>query len=197
MWTLILLEQHPQVARALCEELRDSRAGAPLTFEQIVQLPLLDNVVKESMRILPPVPQQFRVAQHDTTLAGHPMPQMTRVALSALITNRDPDLYPEPDRFKPERWEKIEPSSYEYLVFSAGPRGCPGYWFGLCAIKAAIAAIFSRYRIALVPASRIDYKVRVALSPRHRVAAILHRQDGAFAAAPIRGGIRDLVEFPH
>ena len=196
IWTLILLEQHPQVARALCDELRDSRAGAPLTFEQIVQLPLLDAVVKESMRILPPVPQQFRVAQCDTTLAGHPMPQMTRVALSALITNRDPDLYPEPARFKPSRWDSIDPSSYEYLVFSAGPRGCPGYWFGLCAIKTALAAIFSRYRVALAPEARIDYKVRVALSPRNGIAAVLHRQDGGFAAAPIRGGIRDLVELP-
>jgi cytochrome P450 len=193
IWTLILLEQHPRVATDLLDELLD----APLTFDQLVQLPLLDAVVKESMRILPPVPQQFRVAERDVTLAGHAMPQMTRVALSALVTNRHPELYPEPDRFKPERWKKIEPSPYEYLVFSAGPRGCPGYWFGLCAIKSAIAAIFSRYRIALVPGSRIDYKVRVALSPRNRVDAVLHRQDGAFEAAPIRGGIRDLVQLPH
>jgi len=197
IWTLILLAQHPQVARAVCDELQDSRAGAPLTFDEIVQLPLLDNVVKESMRMLPPVPLQFRVAQCDTTLAGQAMPQMTRVALSAFITNRDPDLYPEPARFKPSRWDSIDPSSYEYLVFSAGPRGCPGYWFGLCAIKTALAAIFSRYRIVLAPEQRIDYKVRVAMSPRHCVGAILHRQDGGFVAAPIRGRIRDLVEFPH
>jgi cytochrome P450 len=194
-WTLILLEQHPQVARELYDELQG--AGAALTFDRLVQLPLLDGVVKESMRILPPVPQQFRVAQCDTTLAGHAMPKSTRVALSALITNRDPDLYPEPARFRPSRWQSIDPSAYEYLVFSAGPRGCPGYWFGLCAIKAALAAIFSRYRVALVSESRVDYKVRVALTPRNRIAAVLHRQDGGFAAAPIRGGIRDLVEFPH
>ena len=146
--------------------------------------------------MLPPVPLQFRVAQCDTTLAGHAMPQMTRVALSAFITNRDPDLYPEPARFKPSRWDSIDPSSYEYLVFSAGPRGCPGYWFGLCAIKTALAVIFSRFRVVLAPDQRIDYKVRVAMSPRHCVAAILHRQDGGFVAAPIRGRIRDLVEFP-
>jgi cytochrome P450 len=122
---------------------------------------------------------------------------MTRVVLSSLITNRDPELYPEPARFKPERWAKINPSAYEYLVFSAGPRGCPGYWFGSCAVKSAIAAIFSRYRIALAKDARIDYKVRVAVSPRRRVEAILHRQDGAFAATPVGGGIRTLVEFPN
>jgi cytochrome P450 len=194
IWTLILLEQHPRVARELYDELQGE--GAALTFDRLVQLPLLDGVVKESMRILPPVPQQFRVAQCDTTLAGHAMPKTTRVALSAFITNRDPDLYPEPARFKPSRWQSIDPSPYEYLVFSAGPRGCPGYWFGLCAIKTALAAIFSRYRIALAPEAHIDYKVRVALSPRNRIAAVLHRQDGGFAAAPIRGGIRDLVELP-
>ena len=196
-WMLILLDQHPQIARDLFDELEDSRAGGPLAFDKLVELPLLDAVVKEGMRILPPAPQQFRVAQHDTTLAGCAMPQGTRVLLSALLTNRNPELYPEPARFKPERWARISPSPYEYLVFSAGPRGCPGYWFGLCAIKVAIAAIFSRYRVALVPGARVDYKVRVALSPRRRVDAILHRQDGAFSAAPIGGGIRNLVQLPH
>jgi cytochrome P450 len=196
LWTLVLLTQHPQVARDLLDELQDNRAGSPLPFEKLVQLSLLDAIVKESMRILPPVPQQFRVAERDTTLAGHAIPATTRVMLSALLTNRDPALYPDPARFKPERWANINPSPYEYLVFSAGSRGCPGYWFGSCAIKAAIAAIFARYRLTLVAGARLDTKVHVALSPRWRVGAILHRQDGAFRAAPIGGAIRNLVQFP-
>jgi cytochrome P450 len=197
IWTLILLDQHPHVAQRLVADLHDRLAGASLALDKILDISMLDAVVKESMRILPPVPQQFRVATHDTTLAGFPVKQGSRVLLSPLLTNRQPELYPEPDLFRPERWATINPSSYEYATFSGGPRGCPGYWFGLCAVKIAIATILTRYRVALIPEVRIDYKVRLGLTPRGSVPAILHRPDDKFAAARIRGGIRNLVRLPH
>jgi cytochrome P450 len=197
VWTLILLDQHPKVARDLFDELRSQSGSVPPSFDQIMQLPLLDAVVKESMRILPPAPQQFRVAERDTTLNGFPVAARTRVMLSSFLTNRESDFYPEADRFKPERWATISPSPYEYSVFSAGPRGCPGYAFGVSVVKVAVAMIMSRYRVALVPNTQIDYKVKVTLSPRRPVPAVLRRQDGAFVAAPIRGAIRNLVQFPN
>lgn len=193
IWTLILLAQHPGAARELVEELDAELNGAPPVLERIATLPRLDAVVKESMRILPPVPIQLRVAQEETTLAGHPVPKGARVVLSGFLTNRNPQLYPQPDCFRPERWAAINPNPYEYSVFSGGPRSCPGYWFGLSVIKVALAAILTRYRFALVPQARIDYKVRVGMAPRRSVPAILHPQDGAFAAAPIRGNLRNLV----
>ena len=165
-------------------------------WDRLAQLPLLTAVVKESMRILTPVPQQLRVALCWTTLAGYSVPPGARVVLSSLLTNRNPDLYPQPDRFDPSRWERINPSPYEYAVFSAGPRGCPGFWFGLSAVKAALASILLRYRVALVPNARIDYTVRITMKPRRAVPAVLACQDGAFSAAPIRGAVRRLVQFP-
>jgi cytochrome P450 len=197
IWKLILLDQHPHVARQLAVDLRERLAGAPPALDKIVDIPLLDAVVKESMRVLPPVPQQFRVATSDTKLAGFPVGQGTRVLLSPLLTNRQPELYPEPDLFRPERWATINPSPYEYATFSSGARGCPGYWFGLCAVKVAIATILTRYRVALVPEIRVDYKVRLGLTPRRGVPAILHRPDNKFASARIQGSIRDLVRLPH
>lgn len=197
IWTLLLLNQHPQIARDLYEELQGCGAGDLPSCQKLMQLPLLDAVVKESMRILPPVPQQFRVAQHDTTLNGYPVAKRTQALLSAFLTNRERDLYPDADRFKPDRWATIAPSPYEYSAFSAGPRGCPGYAFGLAMLKVAVATIMTRYRIALQPGTRIDYKVHVALTPRWAIPVVLHRQDGAFAASPIRGKIRDLVRFPN
>ena len=161
-----------------------------------MQLPLLDAVIKESMRILPPVPQQFRVAQHDTTISGFVINKNTRVLLSAFLTNREPGLYPDPDHFEPEGWANISPSPYEYSVFSAGPRGCPGYAFGIAMLKVGIATILSHYRITFPPGSRVDYKVRVALSPKNAVPATLALQDGAFVASVIDGAIRTIVRFP-
>ena len=195
-WTLLLLDQHPKIARDLYEELRGSGAGGLPSHQQLMELPLLGAIIKESMRILPPVPQQIRVAQEDTSLNGYPLARRTKVLLSPFLTNREPGLYPDADRFRPDRWATIAPSPYEYSVFSGGPRGCPGYAFASAILKVAIATIMTRYRIALQPGTRIDYKVGVALTQRRAIPAVLHRHNGAFAASSIRGRIRDLVRFP-
>jgi cytochrome P450 len=189
-----MLDQHPLVARDLADEL-DTPGGVPITLNGIAGMKLLEAVVKETMRILPPVPQQFRVALQDTELDGVPLPKRSRVLLSGWLTNRDPDLYPAPNRFLPTRWQSIDPTPYEYSAFSAGPRGCPGYWFGLSVVKTAIATILRRFRPALVPDTRIDYKVKVTLSPRRAVPALLLQRDQTFTAAPLRGTIRDLVQL--
>ena len=63
-------------------------------------------------------------------------------------------------------------------------------------LKVAVAAILTRFRVALAPNTRIGYKVRIALSPNRNIPATLHRQDGAFAGSSIQGSIRKLVRFP-
>jgi cytochrome P450 len=196
IWTLILIAQHPQVASDLLEEARTRLGSARASLDAIAELRLLDAVIKESMRLLPPVPMQIREARQEASLAGRLVPKGARVVLSSFLTNRNPDLYSEPDCFRPERWATINPSAFEYSAFSAGPRSCPGYRFGLSAVKVALLEILGRYRVTLTPGVRIDYKVRIALSPGGPVLAVLHRQDGMFAAAPVRGAINRLVRFP-
>jgi cytochrome P450 len=194
-WTLILLAQHPRIARELVDELQNRLGGAPPSMEAIADLPRLDAVVKESMRIIPPVPLQMRVAERETSLAGYRLPHGTRVVLNAFVTTRMPGLYPEGDQFRPERWATIDPSPFEYPVFGAGPRICPGYWFGLSAIKIALVEILMRYRLAVAPNTRIDYEIQPTMRPAGRVPVTVYRQDGAFAAVPIRGDIHKLVRF--
>src|SRR5258707_2603175 len=199
-WTLLLLAQHPRVAEQLLDELRrkmDSKTDS--TWQSLSgagDLSYLDAVVKESMRVLPPVPFQIRVAQRDTKIFGFPLPQGARVILNTFLTNRMPHLYPDGDVFRPERWFSIAPTAFEFPVFSGGPHSCPGYWFGSTAVKIALAAILTRYRLALAPNPRIDYRVQPTMRPLQRVHALLHPQDGAFTATPISGRIRDLVTLP-
>lgn len=197
IWTLVLLAQHPQVARRLYDELQDQASDTPLSLASVGNLPWLDQVVKESLRILPPVPMQLRVAEAETSLAGHPVPKGARVLLSPFVTNRLPQLYSEPDCFRPERWATINPTPFEYLVFSAGTRNCPGALLGSAMVKMAVAAILMRFRVELAPHAHIDYKVRPALTPRRTIPALLRNQDGAFVAAPIRGNLFGLVDFPN
>jgi len=195
IWTLVLLAQHPRIARDLLDEVKGRLAGAAPSLDALSDLPLIAAVIKESMRLLPPVPQQFRIAYKATTIANFPVSAKTRVLLSPFLTNRDPDLYPDSDRFKPERWADIDPMPHEYLAFSGGPRSCPGYWFGFAILKVAIAAILTRCRVALAPGAHINYKVNLALTPSGEIPATLHYQDGAFAASPIQGNIRKLVRL--
>lgn len=192
IWALVLLDQHPQVARGLLDELM---AASP-SIEALMKLPRLEAVIKETMRIIPPVPLQMRVADEDTTLAGQPMPKDARLLLNAFLTNRAGDLYPQADRFLPERWSTIDPNAFQFLTFSGGPRQCPGYAFGMNVMKVALAAILKRYRPALAPNARIDYRVQPTLRPAGPVPVTLHAQDGAFSAAPIVGSIRNLVRLP-
>jgi cytochrome P450 len=195
IWTLVLLAQHPRVAGELLDELQTGLADTAPTLAGIAELPWLDAVIKESMRILPPAPMQARVAQADTGIAGHPVPKGGRILLSSFVTNRMPERYPQPDSFRPERWASINPTAFEYPVFSAGPRNCPGYLLGMAMVKVAVAAILRRYRIELPPLTRVDYIARPGLRPRGKVQAVLRQQDGAFSRSRIDGNISGLVEM--
>ena len=187
-WTLVMLSQHPRIARDVADELAKPRGHGATGIDKARNLPLLDAVVKESMRLFPPVPLQVRRAMRDTEIGGYPVPEKTRVVLSAFVTNRMPDIYPEPDRFIPGRWDTIKPTGYEYAVFSGGPRICPGQWFGMSALKVSLATILTRYRVALEPNVRIDYGIQPTLSPRAGVPAVLKSKQDVFTSAPIREG---------
>ncbi|HWL19619.1 MAG TPA: cytochrome P450 [Bradyrhizobium sp.] len=195
-WTLLLLAQHPRVAAQLLDELRRKMGNTWPSLSDAGDLSYLDAVVKESMRVLPPVPFQIRVAQRDTKIFGFPLPQGARVILNTFLTNRMPHPYPDGDVFRPERWFTIAPTAFEFPVFSGGPHSCPGYWFGSTAVKVALVAILTHYRLSLAPNARIDYRVQPTMRPLQRVHALLHPQDGAFTATPISGRIRDLVTLP-
>jgi cytochrome P450 len=192
-WALFLLAQNPDAAATLLDEIAQPVEEG--VDDDNARRPWLDAVVKESLRILPPVPVQIRRARRDADLAGEQISSGDYVVLSAFLTNRNPDMYSEPDWFRPERWATINPTQYEYLVFSAGPRFCLGAWFATTFLRVAILHITRRYRITLSPNARIDQKVGLTMNPvRTGIAATIQRQDGRFAkASSVRGNIRNIV----
>ena len=197
-WTLVLLAQHPKIAATLAEELREKLGGAPPSPAKAVEVAALDAVIKESMRLLPPVPLQIRVAQADASIAGTHFPERTRVILNTFLTNRMPDLYPEADRFRPERWSAVAPNAFEFPAFGAGAHTCPGHWFGTAAVKIALAAILCRFRVEIPEGTRIDYRTQPNLRPRGCIDVVLRpaAQRAAASPRPLAGGIRDLIDWP-
>jgi cytochrome P450 len=194
-WTLFLLAQHPEIARDVADEVSGELAGAPPTLSRVGSLPLLNAVVKEGLRLLTPVPFQTRIASKQTQIDGHDIRTGTYVLISPFLTNRAPNIYDEPSRFKPERWSRINLSPFEYLAFSGGPRTCPGFAFGTGVVKVALAAILSRFCVRLVAGSRIDYRVAITMAPSKGLKAILCKADGAWTRVPVKGRINSLVDL--
>jgi cytochrome P450 len=192
-WTFFLLDQHPEVHAALLEELEGELKGAPPTIEQLERLPLLDRVVKESLRILPPVPVGLRVSNAPFEMDGHSFGAETQVHYSPYITHRLPDLYPEPDRFLPERWSRVDPPVYGYIPFSNGPRRCIGATMALLEIKLMLSMLLPRFRLSLSPGTRVDPLVRATIRPKGGLPMRIHAQDKRFERSAVRGKIRDLV----
>jgi cytochrome P450 len=194
-WTLFLLAQHPSIMADLLDELDGTLKGGPPTSDQLDHLPLLEAVIKESMRILPPVPFIARVAIGPVELGGLSLRRGDWVACSIYMTHRLPDLYLEPEQFRPGRWFEINPTPYEYLPFGAGPYNCVGYNFAMSVIKIALTMILQRFRLAVVPGARIDRLVQVTMRPKYGMPMTVHQQDRRFHAVPVTGNIHEMVRL--
>jgi cytochrome P450 len=181
------------VHAALVEELERELKGAPPTLEQLERLPLLDRVVKESLRLLPPVPTAFRTSTAPFEMGGHRFEAETRLYYSPYITHRLPDLYPEPKRFLPERWLKEEPPVYGYIPFSNGPRRCIGATLALLEMKLLLSMLLQRFRLSVPPGTRVEPWVRATIQPKGGLPMRLHTRDERLERPEVRGRIHELV----
>ena len=204
-WTLLLLSQFPSVAAALREELGAELRGAPMPHDGAARLPLLDAVVKESLRLLPPVPYTIRTATTEVELPGAspsgaalPLRRGDTVLCSHYFTHHMPSLWSEPEQFRPERWSGVtRPDPAEYLPFSIAPRICIGASFATTSIKVALSLLLQRFRFEIPAGTRVDREVRVTMGVRGPLEVRLHPTDGA-APAPggLRGTVREMVALP-
>jgi cytochrome P450 len=194
-WALFLLAQHPHIASDLLDELDSVLHGDAPSVEQLGRLPLLERVVKESMRLLPPVSASQRLSTAPFKLGPYELPKHAAVTYSPYITHRIPELYEDPQRFMPQRWETIDPSPYEYLPFGAGPRMCIGWSFAMMELKLTLAMLHQRFRMALLPGTRVDRQVTITLQPKGGLPMRIVPQDRALTKVTVRGNIHEMVEL--
>jgi cytochrome P450 len=198
-WTLLLLAQHPAILADLVDELTGLLGGAAPSIEQLGRLPLLDAVLKESLRLFPPASMLGRVAVAATELDGHAVPAGSEVIYSPYITHRIPELFDRPQLFRPERWATLKPSPYAYLPFSAGPRMCLGTAFASMELKVILALLLQRYRLELPAGLRVDRQLVITLAPAPGLPMHIYPQDRRFPANPsaITGKIHTMVVMPN
>ncbi len=194
-WTLFLLAQHPEVTLQVIEELDSVLGGDLPSYEMLPRLTYLEAVVKESMRVMTPIPYIARHATAATNLGGVELTVGDRVICSPYVTHRLPDLYPDPFRFRPERWDGLEPDQYEYLPFGGGVRFCIGANYAMTVMKMTVAMILQRFRFSIVPDARIDQTVRVTMWPKHGLPMIFHKQDRRFKAVRVHGNVHGIVKL--
>ena len=168
-WTLYLLARSPHWTAALKDEIARVTAGAPVSAADIERLVLVQQVLKESMRLYPPVPLMTRQAVGDAQLGPHPIANGTSVVMSIYAIHRHRARWNDPDAFDPERFappREAQIPRYQYMPFGAGPRICIGMVFAMLEATAMLATFLQRARFAPVEGYEPLPVARVTLVPR-------------------------------
>lgn len=196
VWMLVLLALHPYICLDLIDEITGLLGTAPPALEDLDRLPLLDRVVRESLRLLPPAVYGVRRAQEPLELGGYALPAGTVMIFSPVLTHRVSPVFEQPAQFRPKRWETISPDPYEYIPFGAGPRRCLGETFALQEIKTVLILLLQRFRPELVTPTRIDYRARITLSPNSAVPLRLRAHGARTPPVELSGSLRRLIDLP-
>lgn len=194
-WTWFLVSQHPEFLHRLCEEVDSVLKGDAPTFQQIDQLKLLEYALKETLRLFAPTIFQLRLVTEPFDLGPYPIPARAMVAYSPYLTHRMPDLFPNPFRYWPERWETARPSAFEYLPFGQGAHACLGPQYAMSEMKVIMATVLQRYRLALSPAARVDRHFDATLCPKYGLPMIVLGAKDRFIHTRARGDVHEMVQL--
>jgi cytochrome P450 len=163
------LARHPEWRERLAAELDEVTGGAPPTGAQLFdELPLLDQAVDETLRLYPPAWVGPRRAAVDFEFAGHRVPAGIPVNYSSWASHRLPEVFEDPDEFRPERFapdERAKLPKGAYVPFGAGPRICIGMRFGQLEVKAIASRVLARFMLDLEPGWRLQVRQMPTLSP--------------------------------
>ncbi|MBE9208376.1 cytochrome P450 [Nostoc sp. LEGE 06077] len=169
-WTWMLLSQNPQVREKLQSELYQVLQGKLPTLEDLGKLVYTQQVIKESMRLYPPVSLMGREAAVDTKIGDYEIPQGTSIMISQWVMHRHPKYFENPEVFQPERWteelEKQLPKGV-YIPFGDGPRICIGKGFAQMEAALLLATIAQNFQIDLVPEYPIVPQPSITLRPEN------------------------------
>jgi sterol 14-demethylase len=154
-WTLIELMRHPEAYAEVTKELDELYAdGQAVSFHALRQIPQLENVLKETLRLHPPLIILMRVAQGEFEVEGYPIHKGHYVAASPAISNRIPEDFPDPDAFVPQRYQEPRQEDlvnrWTWIPFGAGRHRCVGAAFAIMQIKAIFSVLLRQYDFEMV-----------------------------------------------
>jgi cytochrome P450 len=168
-WTWYLLSQHPEAEARFHQELRDILGDREPEWDDIPRLSYTERVLSESMRLYPPAWAIGRQNQAQLRLFNSLVRAKSIVVMSPWVTHRNPTLWPDPERFDPDRFlpeEKARRPKFAYFPFGGGPRVCIGERFAWMEAMLVLAAVGRRWRFCLVRGHPVQVHARLTLRPR-------------------------------
>lgn len=175
-WTWYLVATHKPVEDKLVSEWQSVLSGRTPSANDVSSLPYTAAVIAESMRLFPPVYLIGREATTDLELGGYRVKRGYSILMSQWVSHRDPEYFPDPEDFIPERWEsgliKKLPKC-AYFPFGGGKRICVGQSFALMEAAIILATVGQRYQFTLEPDAVIKVKPQITLMPANGIPAVL------------------------
>jgi cytochrome P450 len=167
-WTFYLLAKHPEIQANLHQELDRVLGKQNAQFEHLSDLKYTEMVVKESMRLLPPVwTLNNRQANEDITINGYHIPKGKVLFLSPYANHMNPRYFSQPENFNPDRFspenEKTIPK-HAYIPFGSGPRVCIGQSFAMMEAKIILATIMRKFEVELDESNEFAPQAFITLS---------------------------------
>lgn len=153
-WALMFIIFHPQCLKKVLEEQENILSSEAFDFDSVAKMEYLQNCVKETLRLHPPLIMLMRMALQDVetvTSEGEKyiIPQGDIVVTSPAAASRLPNVFKNPDNFEPERFEperNEQKIPYAYLGFGAGMHACIGQQFGLLQVKTILSILLRNYK---------------------------------------------------
>lgn len=163
-----LLATHPEIAARLRDEIDGVLGKAQVGSADLPRLPLLDAVLRETLRLYPPAYIVGREVVESFELGGYTVPQGIEILMCPYSVHRDPRFYSEPGRFDPERWLRPEAQSlprFAYFPFGGGPRTCIGNHFALLEAAIVLASLVQRFELKRTPGFELRLRPSITLRP--------------------------------
>ena len=184
-WAWHLLGQNPEAQQNLQQELDGVLGLRAPGFSDLAKLQYAERVIKESMRLYPPAWSLARTVINEFEVGGYRIPAGANVVMSQWIMHRNPQYFPDPEKFDPDRW--LERSQklprFAYFPFGGGPRQCIGAAFAMMEATLLLATIGQRFQFRAVAGHPVVPAPSFTLRPKHGIRMILEaRQEAAVPA---------------
>jgi unspecific monooxygenase len=165
-WALEQIVPREDIVQRISDELQSVTGGVPPLAEQLVQLEYLDAAIRESLRIRTILPFVVRLTKQAFVAGGREYPPGLLLCPCNHLVHRRPDLYPEPQVFRPERFLERKYAGHEWFPFGGGNRTCLGMSFALYEMKTVLSALFTQVVLVRPPSSRsVPVRRGVSLAP--------------------------------
>ena len=152
-WALLELLRHPtHYQRAVAEVDRVFGGGRPVSHAVLRELTYVENVVKEALRLHPPLFMLVRVAQVDWEFGGYHIPKGTWIVVSPTVSHRIPEVFRDPEVFDPDRFGEgraEDKKDFAYIAFGGGRHKCLGNAFAILQVKAILALLLGQFDLGL------------------------------------------------